>query len=121
MANHGQLAGCPHLGSAELTGFALYDLGPFPMAIASGDPSHRLHGELYAVTPAQLQQLDRFEGAPRLYQRTAVQLADGRRVWMYLGRPRQVRHVQRIASGRWLKPPPANAPPGPGPSPGPRR
>lgn len=121
MANHGQLAGCPCLGSAELVGFALYDLGPFPMAIASGDAGHRLHGELYAMTPQQLQRLDRFEGAPRLYQRTAETLADGRTVWLYLGQPRQVRHVQRIESGRWLKPPPASAPPGPGPSPGPRR
>ena len=62
MANHRHLAGAPCLGTAELAGFALYDLGPFPMAIASGDRSHRLHGELYAVQPAQLQALDRFEG-----------------------------------------------------------
>ena len=121
MANHRHLAGAPCLGTAELAGFALYDLGPFPMAIASGDRSHRLHGELYAVPPAQLQALDRFEGAPRLYRRQAEPLADGRSVWLYVGQPRQVRHVQRIADGRWLKPPPTSAPPGPRPSPGPRR
>ena len=40
MANHRHLAGAPCLGTAELAGFALYDLGPFPMAIASGDRSH---------------------------------------------------------------------------------
>ena len=120
MANHRHLAGAPCLGTAELAGFALYDLGPFPMAIASGDRSHRLHGELYAVPPAQLQALDRFEGAPRLYRRQAEPLADGRSVWLYVGQPRQVRHVQRIADGRWLKPPPTSAPPGPRPSPGPR-
>ena len=84
MANHRHLAGAPCLGTAELAGFALYDLGPFPMAIASGDRSHRLHGELYAVPPAQLQALDRFEGAPRLYRRQAEPLADGRRVWLYV-------------------------------------
>ena len=121
MANHRHLAGAPCLGTAELAGFALYDLGPFPMAIASGDRSHRLHGELYAVQPAQLQALDRFEGAPRLYRRQAEPLADGRSVWLYVGQPRQVRHVQRIADGRWLKPPPTSGPPGPRPSPGPRR
>ena len=55
MANHRQLAGLACQGTAELAGFALYDLGPFPMAIASGDPQQRLHGELYAVPPAQLQ------------------------------------------------------------------
>lgn len=121
MANHRHLAGAPCLGTAELAGFALYDLGPFPMAIASGDRSHRLHGELYAVQPAQLQALDRFEGAPRLYRRQAEPLADGRSVWLYVGQPRQVRHVQRIADGRWIKPPPTSGPPGPRPSPGPRR
>ena len=121
MANHRHLAGAPCLGTAELAGFALYDLGPFPMAIASGDRSHRLHGELYAVQPAQLQALDRFEGAPRLYRRQAEPLADGRSVWLYVGQPRQVRHVAVIPSGRWLKPPPTSGPPGPRPSPGPRR
>ena len=100
MANHRQLAGLACQGTAELAGFALYDLGPFPMAIASGDPQQRLHGELYAVPPAQLQALDRFEGAPRLYQRQRHRLADGRSVWLYVGQPRQVRHVQRIADGQ---------------------
>jgi gamma-glutamylcyclotransferase (GGCT)/AIG2-like uncharacterized protein YtfP len=121
MANHAQLAGTPCLGTAQLQGFSLYDLGPFPMAIASGDPQHRLQGELYAVSPQLLEQLDRFEGAPRLYQRQRQRLGDGRPVWLYVGQPRQVRHVQRIPSGAWLKPPPTSAPPGPGPSPGPKR
>ena len=120
-ANHIQLQGCSWQGEAELSGLALYDLGPFPMAIASGDRSHRLHGELYAVQPAQLQALDRFEGAPRLYRRQAEPLADGRSVWLYVGQPRQVRHVQRIADGRWIKPPPTSGPPAPRPSPGPKR
>jgi gamma-glutamylcyclotransferase (GGCT)/AIG2-like uncharacterized protein YtfP len=119
MANHRQLAGLACQGTAELAGFVLYDLGPFPMAIASGNPQQRLHGELYAMPPAQLQALDRFEGAPRLYQRQRHRLADGRSVWLYVGQPRQVRHVQRIADGRWIKPPPTNGPPGPAPAPGP--
>ena len=119
MANHRQLAGLACQGTAELAGFALYDLGPFPMAIASGDPQQRLHGELYAVAPAQLQTLDRFEGAPRLYQRQRHRLADGRNVWLYVGQPRQVRHVAVIPAGRWIKPPPTNGPPGPAPAPGP--
>ena len=36
MANHGELRGAAELGSTRLEGLALYDLGPFPMAI----PSH---------------------------------------------------------------------------------
>lgn len=99
--NHHQLAGSPFCGEAQLSGLALYDLGPFPMAIACHEPGACLHGELYAVTTEQLGALDRFEGAPRLYERQPHRLADGRAVWVYVGRPRQVRHVARIGSGVW--------------------
>jgi gamma-glutamylcyclotransferase (GGCT)/AIG2-like uncharacterized protein YtfP len=103
-ANHQQLAGSPFCGEAQLHGLALYDLGPFPMAIASDAPDACLHGELYTVTAEQLGALDRFEGAPRLYERQRHQLADGRPVWVYVGLPRQVRHVARIGSGVWPGP-----------------
>lgn len=103
-ANHPQMAGCRWLGEAQLEGLALYDLGPFPMAVPTDDPGSRLHGELYAVDDEQLARLDRFEGAPRLYQRQRHHLHDGRAVWVYVGRSRQVRHVQRIRSGRWSGP-----------------
>lgn len=101
MANHQQLNGAMFNGVAQLQGLALFDLGPFPMAIASGDPAHSLHGEIYGVDPNRLVALDRFEGAPRLYERLSWPLADGRRVWVYVGRPQQVRHVRRISSGVW--------------------
>lgn len=101
MANHGQMVGCRFAGTAVLQGLALYDLGPFPMAVASGDRTQLLHGELYRVDAAQLAALDRFEGAPRLYERLRWPLADGRRVWIYLGRPQQVRFVSRLGDGHW--------------------
>lgn len=114
MANHRQLAGSRFEGTATVAGLHLYDLGPFPMAIAAAaDPAASLDGEIYGVSPAQLAALDRFEGAPRLYERLRHQLKDGRLVWVYVGRPRQVRHVRRISC--W---PPASAPPGPMPEPG---
>jgi hypothetical protein len=31
-----------------------------------------------------------------------LRLADGRRAWVYLGQPRQVRHAPVLAAGRWL-------------------
>lgn len=99
--NHPQLRGCASQGEAELSGLALYDLGPFPMAVPADDPAARLQGELYRVNGEQLARLDRFEGAPRLYERQRWQLADGRPVWVYVGRPQQVRHVRCISSGRW--------------------
>jgi len=98
MANHRQLAGASFLGSASVAGLHLYDLGPFPMAVlVPDDPEAQLLGELYGVSPQLLIALDRFEGAPRLYQRQRHSLSDGRAVWLYVGRPQQVRHVQRIS------------------------
>jgi len=99
--HHDQMRGCAWHGEADLNGLALYDLGPFPMAVPSSDPTARLQGELYAVQGTQLARLDRFEGAPRLYERQRWQLSDGRAVWVYVGRARQVRHVRRIPSGCW--------------------
>jgi gamma-glutamylcyclotransferase (GGCT)/AIG2-like uncharacterized protein YtfP len=97
-ANHHWLAEAPYRGEASLAGAVLHDLGPFPMAIPG---EGRIHGEVYAVDPAQLARLDRLEGVPRLYERMERTLDDGRRAWVYLGRPRQVRHVAPISSGLW--------------------
>lgn len=114
MANHGQLGGARWLGQARLRGLALYDLGPFPMAVASNAVDAWVHGEVHEVDATQLAALDRFEGAPRLYERERWRLEDGRAVWVYVGRQRQVRHVQRIRSGLWRGPAPGfrrSAPP----------
>jgi gamma-glutamylcyclotransferase (GGCT)/AIG2-like uncharacterized protein YtfP len=98
---HHLLQGLPWLGQAWLPGACLHDLGPFPMAVL-GEGS--IQGELYGVSEADLAALDRFEGAPRLYQRHWLNLEDGRSAWVYLGRPHQVRHVAPLASGCWLGP-----------------
>ena len=100
-ANHRQIASGTFLGPAQLQGLALYDLGPFPMAIVSDEPTPILHGELYGVSTQLLQALDRFEGAPRLYARQRQQLSDGRPVWIYVGRAQQVRFVDRLDDGIW--------------------
>jgi len=89
------------LGEAWLPGACLHDLGPFPMAVPG---EGRIQGEVYAVGEADLEALDRYEGAPRLFERHWLSLEDGRRAWVYLGRPHQVRHVASLASGRWLGP-----------------
>ena len=104
MANHGQLQQAAWVGCARLEGLALYDLGPFPMAIACSEPGSEIEGELYQVNAALLEQLDRFEGAPRLYQRELRRLNSGQAVWVYVGRARQVRHVKRLSSGCWQGP-----------------
>ena len=97
-ANHARLQGARWLGRVWLEGASLYDLGPFPMAIAA---EGRVAGELYAIGWALLPELDAFEGCPRLYQRHWLAVADGRRAWVYLGQLRQVRHSRRLPQGEW--------------------
>ena len=99
--SHHLLQGLPWLGQAWLAGACLHDMGPFPMAVLG---EGRIQGELYGVGEADLAALDRYEGAPRLYQRHWLSLEDGRSAWVYLGRPHQVRHVAPLASGCWLGP-----------------
>ena len=106
--NHGRLQGAQWLGQVTLEGLRLHDLGPFPMAIAG---EGRVRGELYAGPWSALPALDAFEGAPRLYQRRSLPLADGRRAWVYVGQPRQVRHVRYLPDGEWPASPPLTPPP----------
>ena len=68
---HPALEGCPYLGEAELFGFTLYDLGPFP-GIRQTDTHGVVPGELYAVSLADLKRLDAIEGEGHLYRRTRV-------------------------------------------------
>ncbi|EDY37926.1 conserved hypothetical protein [Cyanobium sp. PCC 7001] len=106
MANHSWLREERYLADTALPGACLYDLGPFPMAVLAPlptDPS-LVHGELFTVRAATLEALDRLEGAPRLFERHWLPLRCGGRAWVYLGRPHQVRHSPRIASGRWQRP-----------------
>lgn len=104
MRSHNLLANATFLGATTLNGLDLYDLGPFPMAVESSGTPPPLQGEVYSLTRVQLAQLDQFEGVPRLYERKQRLLSDGRQVWVYVGRPRQVRHVSAIPSGLWRGP-----------------
>ena len=94
--NHQLMDQALHRGQALADGLRLYDLGPFPMAVR--EPGFQVGGEVYALTHPHLNKLDRFEGAPRLYQRVAWTLLDGRVAWVYLGRKHQVRHVGAIGT-----------------------
>jgi gamma-glutamylcyclotransferase (GGCT)/AIG2-like uncharacterized protein YtfP len=84
----------------------LYDLGPFPMAIE--EAGFQIEGELFSVDARRLAELDRYEGAPRLYERilwpitpipgTPSQGNGPRQAWIYRGRAHQVRHVAPLGS-----------------------
>ena len=80
--------------------FELVSLGAFPAMIAGGTTA--VVGEVYEIDPVTLAALDRFEGHPRFYQRTAIRLEDGDEVLAYLLSPEQVRGKTRIPSGDWL-------------------
>ncbi|MFM7674608.1 MAG: gamma-glutamylcyclotransferase [Synechococcus sp.] len=109
--NHHWLEGSRFLGEAALEQVLLYDLGPFPMAVLLEDlrragarlPAELLpvRGELFSLEGDRLDRLDQLEGTPRLYERRVLPLADGRRAWVYLGRPRQVRHSRLLVEGFW--------------------
>jgi gamma-glutamylcyclotransferase (GGCT)/AIG2-like uncharacterized protein YtfP len=96
--NHDWLEGASWQGEAELSGVLLHDLGPFPMAVIGEGTAI---GEVYAVEEHGLARLDELEGYPRLYDRQMLSLNDGRRAWVYLGRPRQVRHAPQVDGGSW--------------------
>jgi len=96
--NHHWLGGCGFEGEGTVGGLVLHDLGPFPMAIAG---SGMVQGEVYRLVDRALDALDRLEGYPRLYDRQPMPLMDGRLAWVYLGRPRQVRHSPVLGGGCW--------------------
>lgn len=96
--NHHWLEGASWQGEAELSGVLLHDLGPFPMAVIGEGTAI---GEVYAVEERGLARLDELEGYPRLYDRQMLTLNDGRHAWVYLGRPRQVRHAPLVVGGSW--------------------
>lgn len=69
--NHHLLAGRSVLICENVIKGELFDLGPFP-AMKEGDG--KVHGEVYAVGPETLKDLDVLEGHPTFYERKPVKL-----------------------------------------------
>ncbi len=98
--NHAVLGGAHRQGVAATSpGFQLRDLGPYPGMVRA--PGGVVHGEVYAVDPRSLAELDRFENHPELYRRTPIRLADGTWAEAYLLHDRHATTHPVIASGRW--------------------
>jgi gamma-glutamylaminecyclotransferase len=99
------LARSQRLGDARTgEGFALFDLGAFPGMVRARAGVGSVIGELYEVDDETLEALDRLEGHPSFYRRTAITLApprDAEPVWTYLLRPEQVAGRKQIPSGSW--------------------
>jgi len=98
--NHRLLEGAEHVGPARTEArFRMVDLGAYPAIVADGATS--IEGELYDVDDSLLAQLDRFEGHPRFYARSAVAIEGGADAQAYLLRAAQVVGRPLIPSGSW--------------------
>jgi len=97
------------LGDSELLGtattrpaFRFVDCGYYPAALTDGETA--IVGEVYRVNDETLEDLDRLEGVPRLYQRKRIKLADGSVAWIYLLNPEGYygrREMPAIECGDW--------------------
>lgn len=79
--------------------YRMHDMGYFPAIVAGGECA--IVGEVYEVTALTLAQLDRLEGHPRFYRRTAIRLACGMQVETYLMPAATVAGRGVIGSGNW--------------------
>ena len=106
MSNHHFLARADFLGEDCLHGITLYDLGPYPGAKA--EQSEGIDVEVYAISTAELEQLDLLEEFREdtpddgEYTRVLVKTAYGP-AWIYLYNPDVTdKPVQRRGSWRPL-------------------
>ena len=99
-AGHAELRGARYVGEARTRAqFDLVDLGGFPGLIDGG--TSRVEGELYALQPGLVRQLDEIEDHPEYFRRTEIALEDGQRVFAYLLPESQGRPYPRIHGGSW--------------------
>lgn len=79
--NHVLLSESQCLGPDSLKNYSMFSLGYFP-AIRKGEGT--VYGEVYEVTPEQLQRLDRLEGHPTFYERIPVVTNGNQEVQVYV-------------------------------------
>lgn len=62
----------------------LYDLGPYPAAVAVGTADSWIDGELVEMELDELAELDKFEGtAEGIYERKMITTESGASAWVY--------------------------------------
>lgn len=97
--NHPILQRARYLGTCRTApGYTLYDLGPYPAAVAAGQ--ERINGEVYAIDRQTLAALDQLEGYPHYYDRRRVDTPIAA-AWIYL-LPWAEPHWRRVRGGDWL-------------------
>ena len=99
LSNHGYLANAQYLGKKIVHGLKMYNLGPFPACVKSGNNHDFVHGELYQVDDATLNMLDRLEGHPHMYQR--IKLYFPNETWTYVMDIDKVGDKPLVKGGDW--------------------
>lgn len=99
--------GAEYLGAASVKG-SIYDLGWYPGFLPSEDEESTavVHGDIFEVTPEQLDRLDDYEGEGLLYLRRPVVTTAGDcedlNIYVY-GFPADCVSKNRIHSGDWIQ------------------
>lgn len=71
--NHHLLHGAEYILSMHLSGYRMYSCGGFPVVFKEGkDYKGGIEIEVYRVSDAELQAIDRLEGHPEWYQRVVI-------------------------------------------------
>lgn len=95
--NHRLMEGATYVGEAQVAGAKMFSLGSFP-AVVHG--TGVVYGEVWEVSGAQAQALDRLEGHPTFYKREEllVEMDDGELhsawVYIYQGDTSRNRHIE---------------------------
>lgn len=97
--NNRLLSSSTLLGTDEVGGIEMHDLGPFPACVAS-ERSEKVVGEVWEVSDETLQRLDYLEGHPTFYKRVQIQTKFGM-AWVYLCKDGLTAPL--IPSGDWKK------------------
>jgi gamma-glutamylcyclotransferase (GGCT)/AIG2-like uncharacterized protein YtfP len=83
----------------------LYDLGAYPGAVPSEQPTDRVYGEIHRLRQAAavFKRLDQYEGEHFKRQQVSVSVSTGKKIsaWVYLYRG-PVKETKRIPSGDYL-------------------
>jgi gamma-glutamylcyclotransferase (GGCT)/AIG2-like uncharacterized protein YtfP len=102
-SNHFRMEKAEFLSVAAVNG-RLYQIDWYP-GLVLDEAADGITGEVYQVSPAVLEELDRFEGPEYRRLQTAIRLSDGEIVsawvWEWQGPVDESRH---ITSGDWLSP-----------------
>jgi gamma-glutamylcyclotransferase (GGCT)/AIG2-like uncharacterized protein YtfP len=77
--------------------YTMVSFGFYPAVIHAG--ATPISGELYQVDDTLLEEMDRLEGIPHLYQRHAIDTPVGRAYWYMMSQSTD--HAEVVSSGDW--------------------